>query len=276
MSSKISALVALAASYAGGDLLPIVDVSDTTQAASGSTKYTTVADLLKALPGNTNAVSLGITGHSLTGANAQSLIDVSGTWNTSGTPTLIKGYVTDTASNAASLLLDLGVGSTSQIKCTKAGLLTITGNFVTPGTAQAGAFNATGSVYGGNYAWALESDGSYLLANRYGTNACTFRNYRTFTNSTNYQRLSSMWNVSTALVHNEGLGTGADGSVAFNDAALATNATRGFVMLPSCAGTPTGVPADIPTGQAPMVVDSTNFKLYMYVGGAWKGSAAFS
>jgi hypothetical protein len=72
---------------------------------------------------------------------------------------------------------------------------------------------------------------------------------------------------------NTGAGTGVDGSVAFNDAALATTATKGFVMIPSCAGAPTGVPADIPTGQMPMVFDSTNNKIYVY-DGAWLATVA--
>jgi hypothetical protein len=44
------------------------------------------------------------------------MLDLAGTWNTSGTPTAIKLNVTNTASNAASLLMDLQVGGTSQFK----------------------------------------------------------------------------------------------------------------------------------------------------------------
>lgn len=54
--------------------------------------------------------------------------------------------------------------------------------------------------------------------------------------------------------------------------ALATNATEGFLMIQSCAGTPTGTPGTIPTGQIPMVYDSTNHILYLYSGG-WRGVA---
>lgn len=58
-----------------------------------------------------------------------------------------------------------------------------------------------------------------------------------------------------------------------NGAQLATTATGGFAGLPSCAGAPTGVPASIPTGQIPMVIDSTNSRIYAYIGGAWKSVA---
>lgn len=72
-----------------------------------------------------NTSVLTSTGYSLTGSNAQSLIDVAGTWNTTGTPTLIKANVTDTASNAASLLMDLQVGGSSQFNVSKVGAVVI-------------------------------------------------------------------------------------------------------------------------------------------------------
>jgi hypothetical protein len=53
------------------------------------------------------------------------------------------------------------------------------------------------------------------------------------------------------------------------ETALATNATNGFAYLPTCAGTPTGVPSASFTGKAPVVIDSTNNKMYIYSGGAW-------
>lgn len=54
-----------------------------------------------------------------------------------------------------------------------------------------------------------------------------------------------------------------------NLAAIATNATDGFLYVPACAGTPTGTPTS-KTGKVPIVVDSTNNKLYFYSGGAWR------
>ncbi len=53
-----------------------------------------------------------------------------------------------------------------------------------------------------------------------------------------------------------------------NQTALATNATTGFLHIPTCAGTPTGTPA-LYTGKVPLVFDSTNGILYIYSGGSW-------
>jgi hypothetical protein len=56
-------------------------------------------------------------------------------------------------------------------------------------------------------------------------------------------------------------------------AALATNATAGFTYLPSCPGTPTGVPT-AQTGTVAMVYDSSANKLWIY-NGSWR-SATFA
>jgi hypothetical protein len=58
------------------------------------------------------------------------------------------------------------------------------------------------------------------------------------------------------------------GNVVMGSAALATNATNGFFYVAGCAGTPTGTPTGY-VGRVPIVVDTTNNKLYFYSGGAW-------
>lgn len=50
------------------------------------------------------------------------------------------------------------------------------------------------------------------------------------------------------------------------ESANATTATAGFLYIPTCAGTPTGVPRAI-TGKVAMVFDTTNNELYVYDGG---------
>jgi hypothetical protein len=61
------------------------------------------------------------------------------------------------------------------------------------------------------------------------------------------------------------------GNVVINTAALATNATDGFLYIPTSAGAPTGTPTAY-TGRVAMEYDTTNNKLYIY-NGAWKSVA---
>lgn len=61
------------------------------------------------------------------------------------------------------------------------------------------------------------------------------------------------------------------GNVAFGDGQIADAATNGFVYFPTTtAGAPTGVPATTYSGLVPMVIDDTNFRIYIRMGGAWK------
>jgi hypothetical protein len=63
--------------------------------------------------------------------------------------------------------------------------------------------------------------------------------------------------------------TAAGSFVAGASVALATTATDGFLYVPTCAGAPTGTPTAI-TGMAPIIVDTTNNKLYFRSGGVWR------
>lgn len=387
--------------------------------------------------------------YSLTGANAQSLMDLSGTWNTTGTPTGIKLNVTDTASNASSLLMDLQVGGVSRINVSKNGDVRLpSGSLIVGGVG--GAFSYASSaltilpsgqskvavdtvafnVSNLNISWTsnttaqaidltLARDAANTLAQRNGVNAQTLRVYNTFTDASNYERGVMQWSGNILTIGAEGLGTGAvtprvvnfiasnssgsrrvatmraasqvamevvgqsitsppagvgtltvftptnglaeaaldlaytdgfggrqggfkfrdtqtsgdwvacqiemlqsygDGNrilselgnqdsawpgliyisrtstgaalttspthqwrnhgtiqltidannnIVCNNAAIATNATNGFLYVPGCAGTPTGTPTAY-TGRVPIVVDTTNNKLYFYSGGAWR------
>ena len=73
---------------------------------------------------NTSLISTSAA-NSLTGSNAYSMVDLAQTWNTSGTPTAFKVNITDTVSNAASLLFDFQVGGVSKGKLSKAGVMTV-------------------------------------------------------------------------------------------------------------------------------------------------------
>jgi hypothetical protein len=62
----------------------------------------------------------------------------------------------------------------------------------------------------------------------------------------------------------------ATGSVAIGTpGTISTTATDGFPYFPTCAGVPTGTPTTI-GGMSPVVIDSTNNKMYFYSGGAWR------
>jgi len=68
---------------------------------------------------------------------------------------------------------------------------------------------------------------------------------------------------------NNKVGLTISGSFVIGTGVLATTATDKFLYIPSCAGTPTGVPTTW-AGTIPIVVDSTNLKPYWFVGGTWK------
>lgn len=111
--AKISALTALTgANLVAADILPVVDVSATT---AGS-KSITIQEFLTGILGSTS-----ITGASE--ATSKPLINMAQTW-TGGTGVTYKGIaltITDTSSNANSLLADFLVGATSQFAVVKNG-----------------------------------------------------------------------------------------------------------------------------------------------------------
>lgn len=128
-------------------------VADATFSAAGVAAWDAVHTLtdIAALSANTftalqtitqataNAGILASTGYSLTGSDATSMIDLAGTWNTTGTPTALKLDITNTASNAASLLMDLQVGSASKFQVGKDGSMRAgAGLLATPSWTYAG------------------------------------------------------------------------------------------------------------------------------------------
>jgi hypothetical protein len=176
-----------------------------------------------------NTAAYAVTGYSLTGSNAQSVIDLAGTWNTTGTPSAFKLNVTDTASNASSLLMQLQTGGTNRLTVSKAGAVvsasTVTGTEIFCGAngsisgkngfpvlyyqnVEAVAFlsNAGNGLllksdlcYGfGNgtptgssaYDVKMFRDAAATWALRDGTNNQEMRCYGTHTSSTNFQRMT--------------------------------------------------------------------------------------
>ena len=127
--------------------------------------------------------AMALTPEALTGSAATSSLSIAQTWNTTGTPTAFDLNVTDTASNATSLLMNLRTDGVSRFRVTKFGSVTIANNFFqTSGSIQAGAsFNIGGDTY-------LFRDAANTLALRNGTNAQAFNVYQSFTDASNYTR----------------------------------------------------------------------------------------
>jgi hypothetical protein len=144
-------------------------------------------------------------GQALTGSQATSLLDLATTWNTTGTPSAFKLNVTDTASNAASLLMDLQVGGVSEFKVDKKGAITTRQNRINTHTignlsiisgnsndctlralGNAGIFIQFSALstallqIGGRF----QNDGADLISQRNGTNGQKSRLYKTYTSAT--------------------------------------------------------------------------------------------
>ena len=261
--AKLTALTA-ASALAAADLF-YVSQSAASRKATGTQLLALVGTAYVPLAGGTMTGALTIASGTLT-ASAPAL-SITQTWNANVAFTASKVNVTKTLSDGAGLLQDWQRNGTSMTRIREDGVI------LTEGLVCS---------YGGYFAnviigdTVIERDTTNALAQRNGTTQQTLRVYRSYTDASNYSRLAATWNTSTALLMAEGLGTGTDGNVAFNDEALATGATRGYIMVPSAAGVSTGVPADIPAGQTPIVFDSTNKKIGAYTGGAWVWTAALA
>ena len=156
-------------------------------------------------------------------------------------------------------------------------------------------YNAPSSTAGSaitfTQAMTLDASGYLTVGNTTGAGASQITAYGAFNgqiavqNSTNWSRLLQNSNdlyidngvggaAGSIIFRNTSSTTerariDASGNVVINTAAIATTATDGFLYVPTCAGTPTGTPTTY-TGRAPIVVNTTNNKLYFYSGGAWR------
>jgi hypothetical protein len=150
--------------------------------------------------------------------------NLAATWNASGTTfTAVKMNVTDTASAAGSLLLDLQVGGVSRFSVRKDGAVTMPAVFFQIGNDIGLNYNAAGAITlnpAGSYNWGSASlnspdlflfrDAANTLAQRNGTNAQAFRIYNTYTDASNYERGVFDWanNPNTLTIGTQQAGTG--------------------------------------------------------------------
>lgn len=207
------------------------------------------------------------------------------TWNDAGTTfTAIGLNVTDTASNAASLLMDLKVGGSSMFNVNKRGDVEVpqSASFSAPSFKAAGfetgmslvnntlvsmvsngvgvaSFKfgngmlmqtalpigwGTANVNGGGDVF-LYRDAAAVLALRNSTNAQTSRVYKTFTDSSNYERLSLTGD--TVAVESAGTGTAnidlaltpaGTGVLKFGThAAIGAETVTGYITIKDAVGT---------------------------------------
>ncbi|MDZ4324745.1 MAG: hypothetical protein U1A73_06970 [Pseudomonas sp.] len=153
-------------------------------------------------------------------------LNIAGTWNNAAVTFdgVIFANITDSASASASLLLDLQIGGVSKYKIDKAGNTTVGGNLSLPST--------------GSLLWSTDlvllRDAANILAQRNATTAQAFRLYNTFTDASNYERLSLAAVTGGAYtLTSEAAGTGTVRNIALmgGNVGIATTAPTNLVSL---------------------------------------------
>lgn len=120
-----------------------------------------------ATTGAANTISYTGTGYSLTGSNAQSMIDLSGTLNTSGSPDVVALRITDTARGATTKLVNIyagAAGATSMLTLDRSGDLSMAGYLAVGASAPGGGTSVLGLSpnSGALLSRRQDSAGSYL------------------------------------------------------------------------------------------------------------------
>jgi hypothetical protein len=191
--------------------------------AIGNTTPNTGAFTTLSFAPSNNTTGFSNTGNSLTGSNAQSLVSLAQTWNTTGNPTAFLLNVTATAAGSTSKLLDLQVGGSTifyvprtinedqgvlvnnslmigaaygngWIKTTSAAAINIGGGANSANLFVNGGIRiGNGSVWGNSGTLFFLHEADNTLAIRNGVNGQTARLYNTFTSSTNFERLNFRW-----------------------------------------------------------------------------------
>jgi hypothetical protein len=157
---------------------------------------------------------------------ASTPLSITQTWNNAAiTFTGIQLNVTNTASATFSLLMDLQFGGVSLFKVDKNSAVTAAGNLTVGSYGIFGGYlltsqrviirSDTGSItFGSADDVVFVRDAANILAQRNGVNAQTHRIYGTYTDVSNYRRLTkTMSTGGVAEIKPEGAGTGASGNV---------------------------------------------------------------
>lgn len=224
-------------------------------ATTGSVQLVaTGANIITATTNGTERMRIDSSGNVGIGVTPTAKLDIAETWNNGATTfTHIKSNVTDTASNAASLLMNLQVGGSSKFSVNKEGVLLVPG--INPKTTLAIGDSTTGfgnysgggidvatsgvnriRIRGGEFRLksdtilgfssgdptaagadlTLHRDAANTFAQRNGTNAQTLRIYNTFTDASNYERGIIAWNTNVLDIGTEAAGTGTRRQIKLN------------------------------------------------------------
>ena len=204
-------------------------------------------------------------------------------WNDASTVfTGLKLNVTDTASAAASNLLDLQVNGSSKLRINNTSIVTglsLVCDTISPGSAGFFLSSSTIRVASTGYlgfsstlqAFAtpdvtLYRDAANTLAQRNGTNAQTFRLYNTYTDASNYERTSITRDSSGLVIDAQKGGTGADPTnlldlqrAGVSAASVSTDSTgTGYLkLIPTTVNALTPA-ATVGAGTKAFVTDSTS------------------
>jgi hypothetical protein len=126
-SSEIGFYLVTPNSNTGRYNFGVTDATGPTLSRNGTSLDLKLADLSAYSGLNIGSLVASDTTLAGSGSLAGSVLNLSQTWNTTGTPTAIKLNVTNTASGGASLLMDLQTNSTSMMRLTPGGSLTVLG-----------------------------------------------------------------------------------------------------------------------------------------------------
>lgn len=134
--TKISALPLAIVPLAGTEQVPIVQ--------SDETRRVTVDNLLAVLA----ARPLALTPPTLTGSQATSALEITQTWNTTGSPSALRITLTDTASDLNSYFVRFSVGSNHRFLVNKGGRIYFGDHFANCGMIYPTGFDANSSLIG--------------------------------------------------------------------------------------------------------------------------------
>jgi hypothetical protein len=212
-----------------------------------------------------------LTGQSLTGVQATSLINLAATWDTTGTPSLIYARVTTTNANNNAKLLDLGTFSQGEVFSVSryGGVYSgdsvsvatgshMSGTTVGVGpTGRIGFSSNLGSASTFVFSTGLYQDAAGILAQRNGTAKQALRVYNTFLGTTANEWGGFDWltTTNTLRIGTEHGGTGAARPIDF--------VTGGVVRLTLATSGSLISTVNFSVGNAQMAAS------YYYLGGAY-------